>query len=94
MAHGAVAADLGHAEDVPVPRKVKRIRYTASTLRKFVVPGMSKGKTVTFSFAYVFTAEDLEVGKATFRANVEIRGHRDALLADNTAIAPSTVVTR
>jgi hypothetical protein len=93
-----ITVDIGNARYAETVY-VELLKQTASGVESVgtsikPVPGMSKGKTVTFSFAYVFTAEDLEIGKATFRANAEIRGHRDALLADNTAIAPSTVVTR
>jgi PKD repeat protein len=50
--------------------------------------GMS---TVAFAFSYTFTPGDAAVGKVTFEAIATILGARDALPADNTAIATTTV---
>src|SRR5947208_1040639 len=50
--------------------------------------------TTDFAFSYTFTGADAQVGKLTFRAIAVIAGARDALPADNEAIAPATKVTR
>ena len=49
---------------------------------------------VEFGFSYTFTADDAQIGKVTFRAVAVISGARDALPADNEAIAPPTKVSR
>jgi PKD repeat protein len=58
------------------------------------VPVRAGHKTTSFPFAYTFTAEDAAIGKVTFRAVAEIVGARDALPADNDAVAPPTSVSR
>jgi hypothetical protein len=50
-------------------------------------------RPTTFKFSYTFTAADATVGKVTFRAEATIMGARDALPADNNAIA-TTLVTK
>ena len=50
--------------------------------------------TTDFAFSYTFTGADAQIGKVTFRAIAVIAGARDALPADNEAIAPATKVTR
>lgn len=47
--------------------------------------------TIPFSFSYTFTQNDAAVGKVTFEAIATIQGARDALPADNTAIATTSV---
>jgi len=56
------------------------------------VPVRPGGRTTDFAFSYTFTADDARVGKVTFKASAGIFGARDALPADNEAIAPPTTV--
>jgi hypothetical protein len=50
------------------------------------------GKSTTpFAFSYTFTPGDATAGKVTFEAVASIQGLRDALPADNTAFALTTV---
>jgi len=58
------------------------------------VPVRSANRTTGFSFSYTFTAADASVGKVTFRATAVVISARDALPADNEAIAPPTKVSR
>ncbi len=58
------------------------------------VPMNPKNGTTDFAFSYTFTADDAQIGKVTFKAVVVISGARDALPADNEAIAPPTKVSR
>jgi len=53
-----------------------------------------KNGTTEFAFSYTFTADDARVGKVTFKAVANILGARDALPADNEAIAAPTKVSR
>ncbi len=53
-----------------------------------------KNGTTNFAFRYTVTADDALIGKVTFRAFAVISGARDALPADNEAIAPPTRVSR
>jgi hypothetical protein len=48
-------------------------------------------QTTPFAFTYTFTPADGAVGKVTFEAIATIQGARDALPADNTAFALTTV---
>lgn len=50
-------------------------------------------RTTDFTFSYTFTSDDASVGKVTFKA-VAILGARDALPADNEAIASPTKVSK
>jgi len=59
-----------------------------------VVPVRGTNRTTDFDFSYLFLAADAQVGKVTFRAVAYIGGARDALPADNEAIAPPTKVNR
>jgi PKD repeat protein len=63
-----------------------------STLTE-AVPVRAKGRANPFVFSYTFTDDDAAVGKVTFEAIATIVGTRDANLADNTVIAPITVVS-
>jgi hypothetical protein len=63
------------------------------TLMQTVVVG-SGGKGTPFTFNYTFTSADAAVGKVSFRADATISGARDALPADNEAIASPTNVKR
>jgi PKD repeat protein len=56
------------------------------------VPVKSGQSTRPFAFSYTFTKSDATVGKVTFETTATILGGRDAVPADNTAIAPPTTV--
>lgn len=56
------------------------------------VPVRPRNKTTDFLFSYTFTMDDLAMGKVTFKAVATIMNLRDALPADNEAIAPPTKV--
>src|SRR5438094_768177 len=58
------------------------------------VPMNAKNGATEFAFSYTFTADDAQIGKVTFKAVAVISGARDALPADNEAIAPPTKVSR
>ena len=58
------------------------------------VPKRSRSQTTEFAFTYTFTSADATLGKVTFQATATISGARDALPADNSAIAPATKVKR
>ena len=66
---------------------------SVGTLNQFV-PVRPSNRTTNFNFSYTFTSEDANVGKVTFKAVANIVGARDALPADNEAIARPTKVTR
>ena len=57
------------------------------------VPVTSGNSTTGFNFSYTFTAADASIGKVTFKAIAIVVDARDALFADNEAIAPATKVT-
>jgi len=52
----------------------------------------SRNRTIPFDFNYTFTGDDAAIGKVTFEAIATIVNARDALSADNTAIALPTKV--
>lgn len=54
------------------------------------VPARASRPT-TFKFSYTFTSSDATIGKVTFKAVATIINSRDALPADNTSIATTTV---
>lgn len=56
------------------------------------VPVRSANRATDFNFTYTFTGDDARVGKVTFKAVAFVSGARDALPADNEAIAPPTKV--
>ena len=58
------------------------------------VPMNPKNGTTEFAFSYTFTGDDAQIGKVTFRAVAVVAGVRDALPADNEAIASPTKVSR
>ena len=58
------------------------------------VPVRAANRTTDFSFNYSFTSTDAQIGKVTFRALATVVGLRDALPADNEAIAAPTKVNR
>jgi len=58
------------------------------------VPLNPRNGTTEFAFSYTFTDGDAQIGKVTFRAVAVVAGVRDALPADNEAIAPPTKVNR
>lgn len=55
------------------------------------VPVKPAGHTTQFTFSYTFTSGDAAIGKVTFEATATLQGARDALPADNTAIATTSV---
>jgi PKD repeat protein len=59
-----------------------------------LIPVRTGNKTVPVTLSYTFSNDDAAVGKVTFQAVATIMGARDALPADNTAIAPPTRVNR
>jgi PKD repeat protein len=63
------------------------------TLTQFV-PLRPANRTAKFNFSYTFTGDDARVGKVTFKAVTYIEGARDALPADNEAVAKPTKVNR
>ena len=58
------------------------------------VPVRASNRTTDFNFSYTFTDADTQLGKVTFKAVANVLGARDALPADNEAIAPPTKVNR
>lgn len=56
------------------------------------VPVRPANRTTDFKFSYTFTPDDANIGKVTFRAMANLYDARDALPADNEAIAPPTKV--
>lgn len=58
------------------------------------VPVRPSNRTTVFNFSYTFTSADAQVGKVTFKAVANVVGARDALPADNEAIASPTKVSR
>ncbi|MEA2931499.1 MAG: hypothetical protein QOI56_284, partial [Actinomycetota bacterium] len=60
--------------------------------RTVAVPAAHGGRTTQFDFQYTFTTADGDTGKVTFKAFATILGARDALPADNAAIAAPTTV--
>jgi hypothetical protein len=63
------------------------------TLTQFV-PLRPANRTTNFNFSYTFTGDDARIGKVTFKAVAYIEGARDALPADNEAVAKPTKVNR
>jgi PKD repeat protein len=84
-----------YSEDVTVQllRSVPGGFEYVGVLRQFV-PVRPSSKTTSFTFNYTFTADDAAVGKVTFKAVASIDGARDALPADNEAVASPTKVSR
>lgn len=58
------------------------------------VPVRPANRTTDFNFSYTFTPDDASVGKVTFKAIAFPLDARDALPADNEAIAAPTKVNR
>ncbi len=58
------------------------------------VPVRPSNRTTSFKFSYTFTKDDATIGKVTFRAVATLIDARDALPADNEAIASPTKVSR
>jgi hypothetical protein len=57
------------------------------------VPVLPSNRTTTVDFNYTFTSDDAAIGKVTFKAIANLVGARDALPADNEAIASPTKVS-
>jgi len=64
---------------------------TVGTLTQ-LIPVRPGNKTVPVTLSYTFSNDDALVGKVTFQVTAEILGVRDAIPADNTAIAAPTRV--
>jgi hypothetical protein len=58
------------------------------------VPVRSANRTTNFQWSYTFTKDDATIGKVTFKAVATILEARDALPADNEAIASPTKVAK
>ncbi len=58
------------------------------------VPVRPGNRTTLFAFSYTFTNDDAALGKVNFRAIANLVGARDALPADNEAIALPCKVAR
>ena len=54
----------------------------------------TRNRVTSVAFSYTFAPEDAVIGKVTFKAVATLLGARDALPADNEAIAPPTKVNR
>ncbi|MEW2329687.1 PKD domain-containing protein [Micromonospora chersina] len=57
--------------------------YSPIGALKKLVPVRDTGKTTPFAFTYTVTADDLALGKLTFRAAADVSPNRDAIPADN-----------
>jgi hypothetical protein len=57
------------------------------------LPVRGGNHTAPFSFNYTFTSDDAAIGKVTFKAIANLVSARDALPADNEAIASPTKVS-
>jgi len=79
--------------DVQLFRSVPGGFQQFGSLTQFV-PMSPKNGTTEFAFSYTFTGDDAQIGKVTFRAVAVVAGVRDALPADNEAIASPTKVSR
>lgn len=60
------------------------------TLRQFVPVRGGRRGTTAFDFSYTFMSDDVARGSVTFKAVARITTARDALPADNTAVAATT----
>lgn len=58
------------------------------------VPVRPSNRTTSFDFSYTFTSDDANIGKVTFKAIATLTGARDALPADNEAVATPTKVSK
>ncbi|MGH9891228.1 MAG: PKD domain-containing protein [bacterium] len=101
-----ISASAGQTRGIVVGIKNKRYRETVEVQLFKSVPGgfqlfgsltqsvpvRSGNRTTDFTFSYTFTAADASIGKVTFKAVAVLVGTRDALPADNDAIAPPTKV--
>jgi PKD repeat protein len=87
--------DLRYPETVQVQllKSVPGGFEVVGTLTQSISP-RGKNQTTPYTFNYTFTADDASVGKVTFKAVATIVGARDALPADNEAIAAPTRVSR
>jgi PKD repeat protein len=87
--------DLRYPEQVQVQllKSIPGGYELVGTLTQSISP-RGKNQTTPYTFNYTFTADDGNTGKVTFKAVAMIVGARDALPADNEAIAPPTRVSR
>ena len=101
------AARSGQTRRIVVGLSSKRYDETVEVQLYHSVPGgfqqfgsltqfvpMDPHGTTPFAFSYTFTGDDALIGKVTFRAVAVVAGARDALPADNEAIAEPTKVSR
>ena len=58
------------------------------------IPVRAGNRTTAVGLSYTFTSADAVMGKVTFKSVVSIVNARDALPADNEAIASPTKVSR
>jgi hypothetical protein len=58
------------------------------------VAALSGNRTTAVKFSYMFTSDDLKIGKVTFKAVSTILGARDAYPSDNEKISSITRVAR
>jgi PKD repeat protein len=86
--------DLRYPETVQVQllKSVPGGFEAVGTLTQSISP-RGRNQTTPYTFNYTFTADDADTGKVTFKAIAFIVGARDALPADNEAIAPPTKVS-
>jgi len=86
--------DLRYPETVQVQllKSVPGGFETVGTLTQSISP-RGKNQTTPYTFNYTFTVDDTNTGKVTFKAIAMIVGARDALPADNEAVAPPTKVS-
>jgi PKD repeat protein len=86
--------DLRYSETVQVQllKSVPGGFEVVGTLTQSISP-RGKNQTTPYTFNYTFTADDGNTGKVTFKAIATIVAARDALPADNEAIAPPTKVS-
>jgi hypothetical protein len=103
-----VAASAGQTRQITVGLNSKRYPETVEVQFFKSVPGgyqqvgsltqsvpvRSGNRTTDFNFSYTFTNADAQLGKVTFKAVAILLGARDALPADNEAVAPPTKVSR
>ena len=102
------SASAGHTRHVTVDIKSNRYEenvrvellksvpggFQSVGMLTMFVPVRPSNRTTQFDFSYTFTADDARIGKVTFKAVATIENARDALPADNEAIASPTKVGR
>ena len=79
------------------PETARLILYRVDAFGQTAIGGASlellvSTRATTMDFPYTFTAEDAAAGKVTFLASIELFNHEDALPADNTQSAETSMV--